>query len=244
MRGYGKVAVAGGVAANRRIRADLQAACRRSGDKLFLPELQVLRRQRRHDRLPGLLRVSGRPSGRPDLMLTPPGISPWGKAPVSRRSPAPAGSAGRGGAAERMTIRGTWMGMIRSPRRRNAYATRDISLAWSPPDVDSVRRCAHCQLLNPVFALCNLVFAWILHLLNLPAVQQPKRFSPFSPFFHNLVENRVEIVHNSFSLFFSTKHYVNFKVPPHSVFPEDSPVFFKDSAGFSPFSLDKRSCGC
>ena len=40
MRGYGKVAVAGGVAANRRIRADLQEACRRSGDKLFLPELK------------------------------------------------------------------------------------------------------------------------------------------------------------------------------------------------------------
>ena len=39
-RGYGKVAVAGGVAANRRIRADLQDACRRSGDKLFLPELK------------------------------------------------------------------------------------------------------------------------------------------------------------------------------------------------------------
>ena len=40
MRGYGKVAVAGGVAANRRIRADLQEACRRSGDNLFLPELK------------------------------------------------------------------------------------------------------------------------------------------------------------------------------------------------------------
>ena len=38
--GYGKVAVAGGVAANRRIRADLQAACAASGDKLFLPELK------------------------------------------------------------------------------------------------------------------------------------------------------------------------------------------------------------
>lgn len=38
--GYGKVAVAGGVAANSRIRADLQAACARSGDKLFLPELR------------------------------------------------------------------------------------------------------------------------------------------------------------------------------------------------------------
>ena len=35
--GYGKVAVAGGVAANSRIRADLQAACAKSGDKLFLP---------------------------------------------------------------------------------------------------------------------------------------------------------------------------------------------------------------
>ena len=38
--GYGKVAVAGGVAANSRIRADLQAACQASGDKLFLPELK------------------------------------------------------------------------------------------------------------------------------------------------------------------------------------------------------------
>ena len=38
--GYGKVAVAGGVAANSRIRADLQAACAKSGDKLFLPELR------------------------------------------------------------------------------------------------------------------------------------------------------------------------------------------------------------
>ena len=38
--GYGKVAVAGGVAANRRIRADLEQACRQSGDRLFLPELK------------------------------------------------------------------------------------------------------------------------------------------------------------------------------------------------------------
>ncbi len=37
--GYGKVAVAGGVAANRRIRADLVKACQASGDRLFLPEL-------------------------------------------------------------------------------------------------------------------------------------------------------------------------------------------------------------
>ncbi len=40
MTGYGKIAVAGGVAANSRIRADLQAACARSGDRLFLPELR------------------------------------------------------------------------------------------------------------------------------------------------------------------------------------------------------------
>jgi len=38
--GYGKLAVAGGVAANSRIRAGLQAACEKSGDRLFLPELR------------------------------------------------------------------------------------------------------------------------------------------------------------------------------------------------------------
>ena len=40
MRGYGRVAVAGGVAANSRILADLTAACQESGDRLFLPELK------------------------------------------------------------------------------------------------------------------------------------------------------------------------------------------------------------
>ena len=39
--GYGKIAVAGGVAANSRIRADLEAACRKTGDKLFLPPLSL-----------------------------------------------------------------------------------------------------------------------------------------------------------------------------------------------------------
>ncbi|MCI8869548.1 MAG: tRNA (adenosine(37)-N6)-threonylcarbamoyltransferase complex transferase subunit TsaD [Lawsonibacter sp.] len=39
-KGYGRLAVAGGVAANSRLRADLQAACARSGDRLFLPELR------------------------------------------------------------------------------------------------------------------------------------------------------------------------------------------------------------
>ena len=39
--GYGKIAVAGGVAANSRIRADLEAACRQSGDQLFLPPLSL-----------------------------------------------------------------------------------------------------------------------------------------------------------------------------------------------------------
>ncbi len=37
--GYGKVAVAGGVAANRRIRADLVKACQAGGVRLFLPDL-------------------------------------------------------------------------------------------------------------------------------------------------------------------------------------------------------------
>ena len=40
-RGYGKVAVAGGVAANSRIRADLTAACAASGDRLYLPALSL-----------------------------------------------------------------------------------------------------------------------------------------------------------------------------------------------------------
>ena len=40
MKGYGRLAVAGGVAANSRIRTDLQAACAKSGDKLYLPELK------------------------------------------------------------------------------------------------------------------------------------------------------------------------------------------------------------
>ncbi len=40
-KGYGKVAVAGGVAANSRIRADLERACQESGDRLFLPPLSL-----------------------------------------------------------------------------------------------------------------------------------------------------------------------------------------------------------
>lgn len=39
--GYGKVAVAGGVAANSRIRADLVAACRKRGYQVYLPELKL-----------------------------------------------------------------------------------------------------------------------------------------------------------------------------------------------------------
>lgn len=41
LRGYGKVAVAGGVAANTRIRAELERACAACGDKLFLPALSL-----------------------------------------------------------------------------------------------------------------------------------------------------------------------------------------------------------
>jgi len=40
-KGYGKVVIAGGVAANSRIRADLQRACEGSGDRLFLPALKL-----------------------------------------------------------------------------------------------------------------------------------------------------------------------------------------------------------
>ena len=39
--GYGKVAVAGGVAANSRIRADLEAACGQRGYRLYLPPLKL-----------------------------------------------------------------------------------------------------------------------------------------------------------------------------------------------------------
>ncbi|MCI8421996.1 MAG: tRNA (adenosine(37)-N6)-threonylcarbamoyltransferase complex transferase subunit TsaD [Lawsonibacter sp.] len=38
--GYGRLAVAGGVAANRRIRADLQRSCTENGIALYLPELR------------------------------------------------------------------------------------------------------------------------------------------------------------------------------------------------------------
>lgn len=39
--GYGKIVVAGGVAANSRIRADFETACRKSGDALFVPPLAL-----------------------------------------------------------------------------------------------------------------------------------------------------------------------------------------------------------
>lgn len=41
MRGYHKVAVAGGVAANSRIRSDLERACASGGDRLWLPPLSL-----------------------------------------------------------------------------------------------------------------------------------------------------------------------------------------------------------
>jgi len=39
--GYGKVCVAGGVAANSRIRSDFAAACEKSGDRLYIPPLKL-----------------------------------------------------------------------------------------------------------------------------------------------------------------------------------------------------------
>ena len=41
MKGYHKVAVAGGVAANSRIRGDLERACAQAGDQLWLPPLSL-----------------------------------------------------------------------------------------------------------------------------------------------------------------------------------------------------------
>ena len=41
MKGYGKLAVAGGVAANSRIRADLERACAADGMRLYLPQLSL-----------------------------------------------------------------------------------------------------------------------------------------------------------------------------------------------------------
>ena len=40
-KGYGKVAVAGGVAANSRVRADLERVCAARGEKLYLPALAL-----------------------------------------------------------------------------------------------------------------------------------------------------------------------------------------------------------
>lgn len=39
--GYGKIAAAGGVAANSTIRSQLEMACKKSGDKLYLPKLSL-----------------------------------------------------------------------------------------------------------------------------------------------------------------------------------------------------------
>lgn len=41
MKGYGKLAVAGGVAANSRIRADLERACAADGIRLYLPQISL-----------------------------------------------------------------------------------------------------------------------------------------------------------------------------------------------------------
>ena len=63
-----KVAVAGGVAANSRIRADLERACAGEGRQALPAAAVPVRGQRRHDRLPGLLRVCiGRGGPGPDL---------------------------------------------------------------------------------------------------------------------------------------------------------------------------------
>lgn len=55
MKGYGRLAVAGGVAANSRIRADPASRLRQERGQALPAGAEVLRRQRRHDRLPGIL---------------------------------------------------------------------------------------------------------------------------------------------------------------------------------------------
>ena len=40
-KGYGKVAVAGGVAANSRLRSELERSCAAAGDRLYLPALAL-----------------------------------------------------------------------------------------------------------------------------------------------------------------------------------------------------------
>ena len=39
--GYGRIAVAGGVAANSRIRADFESACQKAGKTLYVPPLRL-----------------------------------------------------------------------------------------------------------------------------------------------------------------------------------------------------------
>ena len=41
IKGYGKVAVAGGVGANSRVRRDMEIACEKTGETLFLPPLKL-----------------------------------------------------------------------------------------------------------------------------------------------------------------------------------------------------------
>ena len=61
--GAKQVVLAGGVAANGRLRQLVNDGAQKLGARVFLPEL---RRQRRHDRRPRLLRVPGRQPGRLD----------------------------------------------------------------------------------------------------------------------------------------------------------------------------------
>lgn len=55
LTGRRTLVAAGGVAANSVIRADLHAACGQGGHQAVSPPAEVVRRQRGHDRCPGLL---------------------------------------------------------------------------------------------------------------------------------------------------------------------------------------------
>ena len=59
MTGAKTLAAAGGVSANRLLRRELERLAKERGLSLYLPDLFPVRGQRRHDRLPGVLRVFG-----------------------------------------------------------------------------------------------------------------------------------------------------------------------------------------
>ena len=146
-------------------------------------------KQRRYDRLSGVLRIPGRAPGRPGLKrLRYPGYRS-GLGPISRQSPASAGSAGRGGAAERMTIRAPRMGMM-----RELATTKRLRHTGYLPGLSGVVTGS-----RQLSTLCHLSF---LHFFYQFQTVSPDlfHFRSFSTVFNTrAVENRVENVENFLS---------------------------------------------